>query len=195
MPNEKAISKVIYGGQTLIDLTSDTVEASKLLKGYKAHGKDGQTVVGTCDFDSNTQDATATASELLTGKSAYVRGSKINGAMPNNGASNLFIETLGTKVQIPQGYHDGSGYADINADDKAKLIPANIKQGIEILGVTGTMTGKDEVKVQAKEATPSKTQQIITPDVGNDYLSQVTVKPIPYQISDNSAGGQTVTIG
>ena len=33
-----AVSKVVYGGNTLIDLTGDTVEASTLLKGVKAHG-------------------------------------------------------------------------------------------------------------------------------------------------------------
>ena len=40
MPNTD-VSKVIYGNQTLIDLTSDTVVANKLLDGYTAHGADG----------------------------------------------------------------------------------------------------------------------------------------------------------
>lgn len=42
-----AISKVIYGNQTLIDLTSDTVEAGALLEGYMAHGRDGEIINGT----------------------------------------------------------------------------------------------------------------------------------------------------
>ena len=37
-----AISKVVYGGNTLIDLTADTVKADKILKSYTAHGADGE---------------------------------------------------------------------------------------------------------------------------------------------------------
>ena len=48
---------------------------------------------------------------------------------------------------------------------------------------------------QAKSATPSWSEQIITPDEGYDYLSQVTVAAIPYSESENVAGGITVTIG
>ena len=62
-----AINKVIFGGETLIDLSGDTIKADKLLTGYKAHGADGEIINGTCDFDSNTQDATASASEILAG--------------------------------------------------------------------------------------------------------------------------------
>ena len=36
-----AINKVIYGGETLIDLTGDTVTADKILSGFTAHDKGG----------------------------------------------------------------------------------------------------------------------------------------------------------
>ena len=74
-------------------------------------------------------------------------------------------------------------------------MPDNIRQGITILVVQGAMSGTEDVKAQAKEATPSKEQQVITPDAGYNYLSQVTVLAIPYSTSDNAAGGNTVTIG
>lgn len=79
---------VLTDGTVLIDLTADTVEAAKLLAGYTAHGRDGALVTGTCAFDADTSDANATAGELLSGKTAYVNGSKITGTMPNNGAVN-----------------------------------------------------------------------------------------------------------
>ena len=41
------VSKVIYNGDTLIDLTADTVAADKLLSGYTAHGADGEVITGT----------------------------------------------------------------------------------------------------------------------------------------------------
>ena len=84
-------SKVIYGGKTLIDLTADTVVPDKLLKGYTAHGADGEPIDGACTFDADTQDATATDAEMLAGKTAYVRGVKRTGTMPNNGAASITI--------------------------------------------------------------------------------------------------------
>ena len=40
-------SKIVYYGETLIDLTGDTVEAAKLLKGVTAHDKSGTLIIGT----------------------------------------------------------------------------------------------------------------------------------------------------
>ena len=193
----KAISKVVFGGNTLIDLTQDTVVADKLLQGYTAHGADGNVVTGTCTYDSNTQDATASDSEILVGKTAYVKGSKKTGTMPNNGAVSGTITTVDGQYTIPQGYHDGAGKVQIDSNEQAKLIPNNIREGITVLGITGTMSGTESARPQAKEVTPSSIQQIILPDSeqGYNYLSQVTVKPIPYVETENTAGGMTVTIG
>ena len=190
-----AVSKVIYGGTTLIDLTTDTVTADKLLTGITAHGKDGELIEGTCNFDANTQDATASASEILTGKTAYNKGVKITGTMKNNGSVKGKITTKAGKYTVPQGYHDGSGTVDIDSTEQAKLIPANIREGITILGVQGEMTGTEDARPQSKTVTPTTSQQTILPDEGYNYLSQVVVNAIPYSESDNSAGGKTVTIG
>ena len=190
-----AVSKVIYGGTTLIDLTTDTVTADKLLTGITAHGKDGALIEGTCDFDANTQDATASASEILTGKTAYNKGAKITGTMKNNGSVKGKITTKAGKYTVPQGYHDGSGTVDIDSTEQAKLIPSNIREGVTILGVQGEMTGTEDARPQSKTVTPSTSQQTILPDEGYNYLSQVVVNAIPYSESDNSAGGKTVTIG
>ena len=83
----------------------------------------------------------------------------------------------------------------IDETEQAKLIPDNIRQGITILGIVGDMSGTEDVKPQAKTVTPSTVQQVVLPDSGYNYLSQVTVAPIPYVETDNSAGGITVTIG
>ena len=189
-----AISKVVYGAQTLIDLTADTITADKVLTGYTAHGKDGEQISGTCAFDVNSQDATAQVAELLTGKTAYARGAKLTGTMPNNGGVTGTISTVAGQYTIAQGYHDGSGKVSIDSTEQAKIIPANIKKDVEILGVTGTLEQSSEVTAQTKTATPTKEQQVILPDEGYDYLTQVTVAAIPYNESPNSAGGITVTI-
>lgn len=134
---------VLANGEVLIDLTSDTVVANKLLSGYTAHGKDGEKVTGTCTFDADTQDATATAAEILKGKTAYNKGEKVTGTMPNNGAVAGSIATKAGQYTIPQGYHDGSGKVGIDATEQAKIIASNIRAGVTILGVEGEMSGTE----------------------------------------------------
>lgn len=187
-------NKVIFGDTVLIDLTADTVTPDKILAGFTAHDQSGAAITGTCEFDVDSGDATVQVAEILKGKTAYARGAKLTGTMPNNGAVSLAISTVDGAVTIPQGYHDGSGKVQILDTEKAKLIASNIKQGITILGVTGTLEPSSSVKVHAKTVTPTTTAQTVLPDGGYDYLSQVTVNPISYVETDNSAGGKTVTI-
>lgn len=190
-------SKIIYNGQVLIDLTGDTVTADKLLKGYTAHGKDGEVVNGSCEFDVNSSGATATAAEILTGKTAAVKGAMVTGSMKNNGAVSGKITTKAGQYTVPQGYHDGSGKVQIDSAEQAKIIPENIRQGVTVLGVEGTMSGTEGANAETKEVTPSAVEQVILPDTdkGYNYIAQVTVKPIPYVETENEAGGVTVTIG
>ncbi|MBS6475449.1 MAG: hypothetical protein KH354_05650 [Clostridiales bacterium] len=190
-----AINKVIYGGNTLIDLTGDTVTADKMLTGYTAHGKDGEAITGTCTYDVDSGDATAAVAEILSGKTAYARGTKLTGAMPNKGKVTGTISTVDQVFTIPQGYHDGSGTVRIDPAEAAKIIGANIRDGVPILGVEGTMSGTEGANPQAKTVTPTTAKQEILPDEGYNYLSSVTVNAIPYAESENSAGGTTVTIG
>lgn len=190
------INKVIYGGNVLIDLTSDTVTEEQILEGYTAHDKSGAVITGTCTCDCDTQDATVSVAEILSGKTAYARGSKLTGTMPNKGAVTGTISTKAGVYTIPQGYHDGSGTVQISSTEQAKIIATNIREGVTILGVEGSMSGsEDENPQDNKTATPSTTQQIITPDEDYTCLRQVTVNAIPYVESDNSAGGKTATIG
>lgn len=190
-----SINKVVYGGKTLIDLTGDTVTADKVLEGFTTHDKSGASITGTCTFDVNSGDATVSVAEMLTGKTAYARGTKLTGTMPNNGAVTGKISTKDGAYTIPQGYHDGSGTVGISETEKEKLIPTNIREGINILGVDGQMSGSEGMKPQSKTITPSSAQQTILPDEGYNCLSQVVVEKIPYVESENSAGGLTVTIG
>ena len=188
-------SKIIYDGNVLIDLTSDTITAADLASGKTAHDKSGAPITGTNTFDSDTSDDTATAAEILATKTAHARGTALTGSMPNNGAVSGTISTLDGDYTVPQGYHDGSGKVAISTTEKAKIVAGNIRQGVTILGVQGTMSGSEDVVAQSKTVTPTASAQTITPDTGYNYLAQVTVNAIPYSESDNSAGGVTVTIG
>ena len=185
----KNINKVIYNGEALIDLTADTVTADNLLKDVTAHDKSGSAIVGACPFDVDSSDATAAVGELLEGKTAYARGTKITGAMKDNAAVAGVIATKEQEYTVPQGYHDGSGKVSIDANEQAKLIPGNIREGVTVLGVEGTMSGSEDSKPQAKSVIPSAEEQVVLPDEEYNCLSQVTVA------AENAAGGTTVTIG
>ena len=190
----KYVNKLVVGNEVKFDLTGDTVAPNTLLTGTTAHDKSGAQITGTCTYDSDTSDATVAVAEILKDKTAYARGAKIVGTMPNNGAKNYTISDLNDQT-ISLGFYDGSGKISIDSAEKAKIIPANIKNGVSILGVQGTMTGQEDLQVQSKTVTPTFTAQTILPDSGYDYLSQVVVSAIPMTESENTAGGLTLTIG
>ena len=189
------VNKIIVGSDVKLDLTQDDITADKLASGIKAHDKSGAPIVGTNTYDADTSDATAVAAEILKDKTAYVNGVKLVGTMPNNGAKTLNITNKSTPVTIPMGFHDGSGKAQISPDEQAKLIPANIREGITVLGVIGTMSGSEDMKPQAKNVTPTFAQQEILPDEEYNCLSSVTVEAIPITYTDNEQGGQTLKVG
>ena len=194
MANEYVSKVVLSNGTTLIDLTADTVTAAGLLSGVTAHDKSGAQITGSCTYDSDTTNDTAAVGEILSGKTAHARGAQLTGTMTNNGAVTGTISTKAGTYTVPQGYHDGSGSVSISSAEQAKIIAGNIKAGVTLLGVEGSYSG-ESISAQSKSATPSWASQTIQPDTGYDYLSAVTVAAIPISYSDNSAGGQTVTIG
>lgn len=189
------INKVIVGTETKLDLTGDDITADKLAKGIKAHDKSGAPIVGTNTYDADTDDATAVAAEIITGKTAYVKGSKVTGTMPSIGAQTIEISSKTDLKSISMGFHDGSGKVKIADAEAAKLIASNIRQNVSILGVTGSMSGSEDMKAQAKTVTPSFSSQEVLPDADYNALSSVTVNAIPVTETDNAYGGKTLKIG
>lgn len=239
-------SKIVYFGETLMDLTADTVTADKLLEGETAHGADGAPIEGTMpdktgvgitlldkaavaipkgyydgasyvQMDATsyvnldaanikpgvsilgisgtyTNDATADASEILSGASAYVGGRKVTGTMPNNYEQDETITSKDDVIIINKGYHSGSGEVSIHSTEKAKLIPANIAKGKTILGVVGSYTS--DATAAAAEILAGETAYVngakvtgTMPNIGKhmDVISMKdTVKTIPAGYHDGS---------
>ena len=109
------VSKVVFSGNTLIDLTGDTVCPDMLAGGITAHDMSGKLIHGT---------------------------------MPNRGSITGIISTLDEAYTVQRGYHDGNGKVWIDSIEQDKLISDNIRSGVTVLGVVGTMR-------------PGKTQQIV----------------------------------
>lgn len=197
MANNQYVNKVIYGGDTLIDLTQDDVTRASVANGIKFHLPTGEATTGTNTYDANTSDATAVAAEILATKTAYVNGSKVIGTMTNRGSVTGTITTVAGEYTVPSGYHDGSGKVSISSTEQAKLIAENIRSGVTILGVEGSMSGSESVKATAASVTPYTTSQTITPTDLGDYnsITQINVAAIAFTETDNPSGGKTVTIG
>ena len=196
MANQYVNQVGLADGTVLIDLTTDTAVAADVATGKYFHLATGERVAGTNAKDSVTTDANAAASEILSGRTAYVNKNKITGEMPNNGAVAGTITTKAQSYTIPAGYHSGLGSVAIDSTEQGKIIAENIKEGVSILGVTGTCSPASGVTAGTVSATPYLTSQTILPaSINKDYISQVNIAAIAVAYSDNSAGGRTCTIG
>ena len=148
-----------------VDVQLNCGESYKIPAGY--HNGKGKVTVN--DLASQT-DATATAAQILSPTTCWVKGVKITGTMPNNGAISYSLPINGT-YKIPAGYHNGEGKVtqnlqtqsgwtivptttnqigcpanryctgDIYVKGDPNLVAENIKKGVDIFGVTGTYQG------------------------------------------------------
>ena len=133
----------------------------------------------------DTSDANAEAGTMLEGYSGYAGGKKVEGSIPNKGDASGTISTKDGTVKIEEGYYTG-GTIGLSETEKAKIIAGNIRQGVNILGVDGTMSTTEGVNAQSKSVTPTKEAQAVVPDDGYNYLTQVTVGAIPDKYVDTT---------
>lgn len=93
---------------------------------------------GTAKF-YDTSGADMASADLLAGKTGFGSGGSVSGGMANNGSTSGTISTKAGTVSIPAGYTTG-GTVKIADDEQAKIVASNIKSGVTLLGVQGSLT-------------------------------------------------------
>lgn len=93
---------------------------------------------GTARFFDASQ-ADVSAADVRAGKIFLGPNGEDTGSMADNGATGGTISTKAGSIVIPAGITSG-GNVSISAAEQAKIIPANIKSGVTILGVAGTLS-------------------------------------------------------
>lgn len=140
---------------------------------------DFDTEISTIETGVDTSDATATANDILSNKTAYADGVKLTGTIPTKSQT---ITPSTERQSIDQGYHVGSYVEGVTKDVDSNIVASNIKSGVSILGVTGNVT---ELNAQEKEATPTTSEQVITPNSSYNALSKVTIAAVDNTIDSN----------
>lgn len=92
---------------------------------------------GTAKF-YDTASADITSADVLTGKTGFGSTGSIGGSMANNGSTSGTISTKAGTVTIPAGYTSG-GTVSISSTEQAKITASNIKSGVTLLGVAGSL--------------------------------------------------------
>ena len=114
-------SKIVYYGETLIDLTGDTVEAAKLLKGITAHDKKGEKITGT--FEAADPYAIIGVTYPSGSVCTCSNGSVTLTAKDTTGKAIFVIPSAGTwTVKAVKGSDSASKAVSITAEGQAATV-------------------------------------------------------------------------
>ena len=103
-------------------------------------------------YACSSGDGDATANQILSGKTAWVKGKKVTGTMPNRGAVNQTLNAGGSYT-IPEGYHNGKG--KITAASLSSQTPGTATAAQILAGQTAWVNGKKITGNMPSRATSS----------------------------------------
>lgn len=126
-----ASGQYLNGTQTIKG--DSNLTAANIKSGVKIFNVTGAYAGSGGSSGTDTSDADATAANILSGKTAYVNGSKLTGTMTNNGAVSKTMTANGSYT-IPAGYHNGSGKVTVNVSSSS----GSSNNNIEAYAITNT---------------------------------------------------------
>lgn len=127
MASNEYVNKVVFGNDTLIDLSADTVAADKVLSGYTAHGASGTPITGT--IPTKTSADISLVNTTLTVDSGYY-ATNIQENIPGVTMTVPVSNTNDFYVELPDG--QDSVRVLFSVDDEG-----NIDMDQDILDATG----------------------------------------------------------
>lgn len=129
----------------------------------------------------DTDDATAAAGDIRSGKTGYIGGNKVTGTLPAKSSTDVTVN--GKSVTVPVGIYDTAVTKSVA--DGTVTPSATVGAGYVSGNKTGTAV-KKYVQVETKTATPTTAKQDITPTAGK-LLSKVTVNAVNVEATATEA--------
>lgn len=204
MPNNGAV--VITPGTNNIPISLGFHDGAGYVKGdpylISKNIKKGITIFNI-QGDSNvvdTEDANANASEILTNKTAYVKGQKITGSMPdrrgnNQTAEDRYATEQNLYLKPPKGYYDPNGDSSIPGNiggwlkvTDSNYIAANIAKGKTVLGLNGTYTS--DANATASDIKSGKTAYVNGVKITGTYNGVEAIFNFPITFSTTQPSPQ-----
>lgn len=167
------LGKKAYNGNTLVTGTMpENVAVAETLTAGEAYvipqGYHDGTGKVTADSLASQTDGTATAAQILSGKTAYVDGVKVTGSMTNNGAKTASL-AAGASYTIPAGYHDGTG--KVTANSLASQTDGTATASQILSGKTAYVDGKKVTGSMGNKAGTTVEASAVTQDDTNTYFN------------------------